>query len=167
MHRRYGTASPTASASRAGDSESSESSCEPNRQLRVTLVECLLNTNISGGGWGTVHALRQFLEQSLFTVAGSEACIALESGQPRRHLLRVEVQAAVIEEGSERGFIHAHWVWKITHADRVVLGRMAPQTQQYVRAKSIFSGAFVSIRLLNAAPENYALKGRFLCDEER
>lgn len=157
---------PEALAAAGSSSSSSRDECSgggERRRVRITKVEVLINTNVSGGG-AIIAALRRYLEEALWTKETLQALIPL---QPQRAhlLLAVEVQAPAIEIGGRQRRVHAHFILRIRHAARVVLGRMQPAMQRHLRQNSPFVGGFVSVRLLNAAAENYALKETFLCDE--
>lgn len=135
------------------------------RRVRITKVEVLINTNMSEGGSGAIiEALATYLRDVLWTERELESVIVLEPDNPRL-LLAVEVQAPAIEVGARQRRVHAHFILRIRHAARVHLGRLQGSLQRHVKRHSIFLGAFVSVRLLNAAAENYALKETFLCDE--
>lgn len=127
------------------------------RRLRITKVEVLINTNFTGGA-SIVDALERYLVDDLWTERELERVIPLMSGRPDLHLLGVEVQAPSIEIGTRQRRVHAHFILRIRHADQVVLGRMQPLMQRHVRERTMFKAAFVSVRLLNSAAENYALK---------
>jgi len=132
--------------------------------MRVSRLEVLINTNVSdgGGGW-LVEALEQYLTQRLWTEQGLQKVLVVESGQPERHILTVHVQEAAIEIGARQRRVHAHFILRVRHVDKLLLGRIQPALQRHVRRESMFSGAFVSVRLLNSAQENYALRETFLC----
>lgn len=71
----------------------------------------------------------------------------------------MEIRAASIEIGTRQQRVHAHWVMKIVHSDaRLNIGLMQRHIQNYTKKHTSFVAPFCSIKLLNAAPENYALK---------
>lgn len=134
------------------------------RRRRVTLVQCLLNTNESNGGEAAVRELHTFLSARLFTEHGLRRVLLAASTLPREHktrelIRRVEIRAASIEIGQRQQRVHAHWVMKIVHSDaRLNIGVMQRAVQDYTRKHTSFTRPFCSIKLLNGAPENYALK---------
>ena len=148
------------------DSESSSASspdktdsCSRHR-LRITKVEVLINTNVTGGN-AIIDALEHYLQSQLWTAKTLEKIIELDDP---KLLLKVEVQAPAIEVGARQRRIHAHFILRIRHAAKVHLGRLQPNIQRHVRQNSMFLNAFVSVRLLNSVADNYALKDSFLCD---
>lgn len=133
------------------------------RLVRVSKFEVLINSNYRGAIDGPlVRHMEHYLREELFTEAGLTAVIATDE-QHRPDLLRaVDVQAPSIEVGSNQQRVHAHFILRVRHCTKVNLGRTQALMQAHVRAKSIFRRAFVSIRLLNARADNYALKETFL-----
>lgn len=134
---------------------------------RVTLVQCVLNTNESNGGASAVHELRNFLTDVLFTERALEYVVlessTAEHARPKR-IREIEIRAAAIEIGSVQKRPHAHWVMKITHSDlRLNVGRMQSALQALMQYNTSFSSPYAHVTLLNARPENYALKG--VCDD--
>ena len=122
----------------------------------------MLNTNESNGGASAVDELRRFLDEQLFTERGLQWVI-LESATSRdahpRRIQAVEIRAAAIEIGSIQKRVHAHWVMKITHSDlQINVGRMQRALQDLCRENTSFCCPYAHCRLLNGAPENYALK---------
>lgn len=146
------------SAASAADSVASDAADfdADERQVRISKFAILHNTNLSGGDWA-VDELQEYLERKLWTIDVLERLIPLRSDDPR-HLLSIEILAPAIEIGDRQRRVHAHWVLRIRHADRVVMGRLQPALQRHFREESVFSSGFVSVRLLDSAAENYALK---------
>jgi hypothetical protein len=101
----------------------------------------------------------------LFTEAVLEEVLlhaSLDNTASRKRIQRVEIRSASIEIGSLQKRVHAHWVMKIVHSDlRLNVGRMQRVIQDLTREHTAFVSPFCSIQLLNAAPENYALKEAF------
>lgn len=131
-------------------------------RVRITKLAVLINTNKSygtaGAGDYTVRELRTYLQERLFTKRGMYDTIVVESERPRRHILAVEVQAPSIEIGARQRLVHAHFILRIKHISRVVLGAMQRSLKRHVQANSIFANPFVSVRLLDGRADNYVLK---------
>ena len=157
---------PQASASRRPKQHRSRRT----HQRRVTLVQCLLNTNESNGGASAVAELRAFMENTLFTERGLARLILHSAQRPNaeaRHIQQVDINVASIEIGPRQQRVHAHWVMKIEHSDmKLNVGLMQGELQQMTREHTSFMHPFASVVLLNAAAENYALKEQYDSSEE-
>ena len=140
------------------------------RRRRVTLVQCMLNSNQSNGGSLAVAELQHFLEGVLFTQSGLARLLlhaATRRGAKARHIERVDISAAAIEIGARQQRVHAHWVMKIVHADlQLNVGLMQGELQRMCREHTSFTSPYAHIDLLSAAAENYALKEQFVSSDD-
>jgi hypothetical protein len=155
---------------RLSDNRAAAADGPTSHRRRVTLCQCLLNTNESNGGLSAVEELNEFLRQVLFTEPTLEEILlhaSLDDTATARRIRAVEIRAASIEIGPQQKRVHAHWVMKIVHNDlKLNVGRMQRIMQEITKRHTSFTSPFVSIQLLNAAPENYTLKEVFDADEE-
>lgn len=128
----------------------------------------MLNTNESNGGAAAVEELRRFLAHQLFSKRALAHILLASSLKPRdqtsrKHIETVEVSAAAVEIGPTTHNVHAHWEMRITHLDlQLNVGVMASEIMKYTRAHTSFVAPFCSVKLLNGAKENYALKEAYV-----
>lgn len=135
------------------------------RRLRVTKFAVLLNTNVTSrdAGGVVVQALEDYLREDFWQPETLARNIPTRSGNPD-HLLQIDIQAPTIEIGPKQGRVHSHFVVKVRHMDSVIISAVQSRMQAHVRAGP-FPFAFVSVTLMNAKPENYALKEAYVSSD--
>lgn len=132
------------------------------RRLRVTKFAVLLNTNVTAHNGGVVvELLEDYLKNELWVPSTMVSLLPTRSGDPS-HILQVDVQAPSIEIGPKQGRVHAHFIVKVRHCDSVMIAPVQGLMQRHVRANSVFYAAYVSVTLMDAKAENYALKEAFI-----
>lgn len=117
-----------------------------------------------------VEELHYFLSRRLFTKRAIAHILLHSSLKPRtqtsrKHIEAVEVSALAVEIGQRQQNVHAHWEMRITHLDlQLNVGLIASEIMKYTREHTKFVAPFCSVRLLNSAKENYALKEAYVAD---
>lgn len=108
-----------------------------------------------------VEALQDYLENELWHADTLGSVIPTVSGDPS-HLLQIDIQSPSIEIGARQGRVHSHFIVKVRHMDKVLIGGIQSRMQAHVRANSPFRAAFVSVTLMDTHAENYALKEAYV-----
>lgn len=107
-----------------------------------------------------MQALEDYLQEEMWTPASLARMIPTRSGDPG-HLLQVDIQAPSIEIGPKQGRVHAHFIVKVRHCDSVIISAVQSRMQAHAR-EGPFPYAFVSVTLMDARAENYALKEAYV-----
>lgn len=110
-----------------------------------------------------MQALEDYLREDFWQPATLARNIPTRSGDPG-HLLQIDIQAPSIEIGAKQGRVHSHFVVKVRHMDSVIISAVQSRMQAHARAGP-FPYAFVSVTLMDARAENYALKEAYVADE--